>query len=60
MAQNVSRNPTRDTTNISESKIVGNKAAPAVGAKFDHKQSSVISRRSSASRQNGIGVGGCC
>ena len=46
MPQNVGRNPARHATNIVEGEIVGDNAAPAVGAKFDHMQSH-CSRRSS-------------
>ncbi len=44
MPQNVRSNPARHAAYIVKSKIVGNDAAPAVGAEFDHKQSSVFSR----------------
>ncbi len=47
MTQNVGRNPARHTTNVLKCKIVGNNAAPAVGAKFDISHWS-FSRRSSA------------
>src|SRR6185503_16120426 len=47
MTEHIGCNPARHAANILKRKIVRDNAAPAVSAKFDHMQSSVVSRRSS-------------